>query len=210
MKKRLPLVLLVSFSAAVSPALAQEPSLEQLIAAAVLPLPTALREEAGVWRWAGDQTEQLRESRNGMSCRIDDPSDDRFDVRCYNDEFWVVIRRGLRLRRILASREEVAEQLLRELDDGELQLPSAPTAGYRMLGPIAAYDTPSNEAGADIRKWQSIHFPFKTADEMGLPEDQGPNAPNESNGPNEPGLMPFVMASGTWWSHVMIVHEARE
>ena len=205
MKKRLFLLLTVLFSATISPALAQEPSLQQQIDAAVLPLPTALREGAGVWRWIGrGQIEQLRESRNGMSCRVDYPSDDQFDVRCYNGEFWVAIRRARQLGRTLASREAVYEQMHRELKAGAIQLPSAPTAGYRMLGPMAAYDISSNEAGPEIDKWQSIHFPFNTADEMGLPEAR------ERNEAGLPGLMPFVMASGTWWSHVMIVHEPYE
>ncbi len=201
--KKLPVLLLTMLLSATSaPTLAQEPSLRNQIDAAVLPLPTALREGAGVLRWIGPgQTEQLRESRTGMSCSVDDPSDDRFDVRCYHDEFWIAIRRSRQLGQTLASREAVDEQLRQESIAGEIHLPSAPTAGYRMLGPISAYDGQSNEAGPEIRKWQSIHFPFNTAEEMGLTEAR------ELSESALPGLMPFVMASGTWWSHVMIVHE---
>lgn len=184
------------------PALAQQPSLGEQLAAAVLPLPTSLREGAGVLRWIGPaRTEQLRESRNGMSCTVDDPTDDQLDVRCYHDAFWVVIRRARELRQRLPSQEAVNEQLRRESMDGEIRLPPAPTAGYRMLGPISAYDRKTHQVGPEIRKWQSIHFPFHTAEEMGLPEAR------ELNEPASPGLMPFVMSSGTWWSHVMIVHE---
>lgn len=202
MKKAPVFVLTILLSATSSPTLAQGPSRSEQIAAAVLPLPMPLREGAGVLRWSGPgETEQLRASENGMSCVADNPSDERFDVRCYHDEFWVLIRRARQLARTLESGDSLDAQMRREIDAGQLQLPSAPTAGYRMLGPISAYNRETNEAGPEIRKWQSIHFPFDTADDMGLPE-----APEE-NAPAAPGLMPFVMASGTWWSHVMIVHE---
>jgi hypothetical protein len=62
-----------------------------------------------------------------------------------------------------------------------------------VLGPIAAYDPGTHTAGPAIRKWQSIHFPYRTAAELGLPTDSE-------------NAMPFVMASGTWWAHVMITH----
>lgn len=172
---------------------------------AVLPLPESLRAEAGVIRWSGPALmEQLRPSRNGMSCTVDDPSDDRFDVRCYHDDFWAVIRRARELRQELDTWEDVSTALRDEAESGEIEMPSAPTAGYRMLGPIGAYDPSTGTAGSEIAKWQSIHFPFRTAREMGLPEVE---EPSESG---LPGLMPYVMASGTWWSHVMIVHEPFE
>jgi len=181
---------------------AQEPPLEALMDAAVRPLPMDLQADAGVIRWvASDRFEQLRPSRNGMSCSMDRPGDDEFDVRCYNDEFLQVIRRVRELGRTAASGAEAEAQLRHEIESGELALPSAPTAGYRMLGPISAFDFETGEAGSEIAKWQSIHFPFKTAAEMGLTEAREPSETAL------PGLMPFVMASGTWWSHVMIVHE---
>jgi hypothetical protein len=64
-----------------------------------------------------------------------------------------------------------------------------------MLGPLSAFDSATTTTTAAIDTWQSIHFPFRTAAEVGLPLTRE-------------GVMPFVMASGTWWSHVMIVHTA--
>jgi len=139
-----------------------------------------------------------------MSCSVDDPSDDRFDVRCYHDDFWGVIRRARQLRQTLDTWEAVSAALRDEVASGEIALPPAPTAGYRMLGPIEAYDPATGTAGPEIARWQSIHFPFRTAREMGLPEVEEPSEPGLT------GLMPYVMASGTWWSHVMIVHEPFE
>lgn len=202
MKHRvLPLLGVLVFGSA-GGAAAQDPPGPAQMDAAVLPLPLDLRANAGVIRWvAPDRFEQLRPSRNGMSCSADPPGDDEFDVRCYNDAFLQVIRRMRELRRTAASGAEAEAQLRREIESGELVLPAAPTAGYRMLGPISALDFETGEAGPEIAKWQSIHFPFRTAREMGLTEVQEPSETAL------PGLMPFVMASGTWWSHVMIVHE---
>ncbi len=183
----------------------QHPSLAAQVASAVLPLPMGLRSGAGVLGSSHQgEREQLRESQNGMVCAADDPADDQFDVRCYHEDFWVVIRRARFLRRRAPTPEAGIERLTQQLMDGTLPLPSAPTAGYRMLGPISAFDSESNLAGPEIRKWQSIHFPFKTAEEMGLPEEIEENMPGTMQ-----GVMPWVMASGSWWSHVMITHGPR-
>jgi len=78
---------------------------------------------------------------------------------------------------------------------GKLVLPDHPTAGYRMLGPISAYHVATNTTDKEIESWQSVHFPYKTAAEIGLPEE-GTVA----------RTMPYVMSSGTFWSHMMIEH----
>jgi hypothetical protein len=38
-------------------------------------------------------------------------------------------------------------------------------------------------------------MPYRTAEQLGLP-------------PAENGIHPYVMSSGTWWSHVMIMERA--
>ncbi len=65
-----------------------------------------------------------------------------------------------------------------------------------MFGPISGYDAATNTVTKEIACWQSIHFPYKTAAEIGLPVE-GEVA----------RTMPYVMASGTFWSHGMIEHE---
>lgn len=180
---------------AAAPALAQAPvpPAADQIAAAVLPLPEALRAGAGV-RGYNERLELvvLRETANGMVCTGDRPGDDQFDVRCYEAAFLTAIdrRRELGAQAGLSAFDERFEQEIRE---GRLTLPAHPTAGYRMLGPIAAYDAGTRTWSHEIDRWQSVHFPYRTAAELGLPEERE-------------GTMPFVMASGTWWSHVMIVH----
>lgn len=175
---------------------AQSTSSPELLAASVLPLPEALRDGAGV-RVAGPEgVTILRPSTNGMMCSADWPGDDRFDVRCYHVEFQAV-RDFARTLMQQGVPDSALDARLREAErQGVIRFPSSPTAGYRMLGPISAFDAATATATDAIAKWQSVHFPFHTAREIGLPETRE-------------GVMPFVMSSGTWWSHVMIVHQER-
>jgi hypothetical protein len=173
------------------------PSPEDQIAAAVLPLPTVLQAGAWVRGYTPDlKLVLLREGTNSLVCTADRPGDDEFDVRCYDRDFRNVMDRRHELERELVDTAAVEARFLAELRDGRLRMPSHPTAGYRMLGPIAAYDPATRTFTDAIDRWQSIHFPYRTAEELGLPTKQE-------------GTMPFVMASGTWWSHVMIVHPNR-
>lgn len=184
---------------------AQEREAEALLRVAVLPLPTSMQADAGVLlespsgdiRWA-------RESSNGFSCILRDHSrraPDLFDARCYSDEFWPAILRWWEVIPQYESRAELTEHMHRELEEGLIALPESPTAGYRIRGSMSDVDFESGTLGSDVVKWQSVHFPFRTSSELGLTEEREPSLDGQ------PGGMPFVMASGTWWSHVMIVHQ---
>ena len=69
------------------PTLGQKPEVppaSQQIAAAVLPLPKALRAQATVVGYAPDfGLITLRAGTNGMVCTATRPGDQNFDVRCY-------------------------------------------------------------------------------------------------------------------------------
>ena len=163
------------------------------LAASLLPLPEALRAGAGVRQVSPAAVTVLRPSTNGMMCTADRPDDDVFDVRCYHVECLAVMDYVRSLRR-QGMGDSLLDIRLREAEQqGLVKFPASPTAGYRMLGPISGFDAATNTATAAIDKWQSVHFPFRTAAEIGLPVTRD-------------ALTPFVMASGTWWSHVMIVH----
>lgn len=171
---------------------------DQAFYAALLPLPLDMRPGAGIIRWSDEGTyEQVRKSTNGFSCGLDNPSDEVFDVRCYADTMLRVIARWRALRNQHDTFEDANEQFQREIDEGSLTFPMGPTAGYRMLGPISALALETGIVGPEIEEWQSIHFPFRTSEELGLTEQEETR---------QGDLMPFVMASGTWWSHVMIMH----
>ena len=165
----------------------------QSIAAAVLPLPEVLRGEAEVVELddAG-QPKVIRKGTNGMVCMADKPGDDEFDVRCYQKDFIPVVYRAYQLR----SGEKVAA----EIKAGKLKLSTRPTAGYRCFGPANAYDSSTNRVTADIECWQSIHFPFQTSREIGLPDEA--DIPERLQ-----RTVPYVMSSGKYWSHVMIRHQ---
>jgi hypothetical protein len=172
---------------------AQTPTRAQQIAAAVLPLPAALRAGAGVVRL--DQhghPEEWRPSRNGMVCLADEPRDSIFDVRCYHRSFIPLLYRARQLGAAGTPDSVLDATIDREIHGGKLHLPAGPTAGYRMLGPVSGFDWASATAGDTIDAWQSIHFPYRTAEDLGLPTA-------------EDGIHPYVMSSGTWWSHVMIM-----
>ena len=168
------------------------PPAEQQIAAAVLPLPLPLREHATVVGYAPDMTlKVLRAGTNGMLCTGLRPGDAQFDVRCYQEAFIPLVRRIAQLRALPeAERQRIIDA---EVKSGKLVLPKGPVAGYRMLGPATAYTAATNSAGPAIASWQSIHFPYRTAAEIGLPEEGTVSREQ-----------PYVMSSGTVWSHVMI------
>jgi hypothetical protein len=163
--------------------------------AAVLPLPPALRDDATIVRLNREhQPEVLRKGTNGMVCIDDAANDDVFDVRCYRETFIQVVYRGFQFGYDVAG-PNVRDEIL----SGKLQLSKEPTAGYRCLGPASGYDAVHNTIDERIDCWQSIHFPFKTAAEVGFAEmDKVPETQRSST--------PYVMASGTYWSHVMIEH----
>ena len=165
------------------------------LAASVLPLPEALRAGAGVRLVSPAGVSILRPSVNGLMCTADRPGDDVFDVRCYNVDFLAVMDYARSLRQQGVGESALDSRLLEAAQQGLIRLPTSPTAGYRMLGPLSAFDSATTTTTAAIDKWQSIHFPFRTAAELGLPITRE-------------ARMPFVMGSGTWWSHVMIVHTA--
>jgi hypothetical protein len=183
-----------------APAIAQPPQVpppNQQIAAAVLPLPAPMRERATVVGYASNLSlVTLRQGSNGMVCTATRPGDDEFDVRCYHESFMPVVRRLRELYSQGVQQAEVYRTVDAEVKAKKLPLPDHPTAGYRMLGPATGYITATNTVTKEIASWQSIHFPYKTAAEIGLPEE-GEVA----------RTMPYVMASGTFWCHVMIEHE---
>jgi hypothetical protein len=86
-----------------------------------------------------------------------------------------------------------------EIKSGALHLPSGPTSGYRILGPMNAYDPATGRATPEMQFWQSIHMPYRTAKDFGVLGDAELSSEEHSR-------MPFAMASGTWWAHVMIMH----
>lgn len=181
------------------PASVSGQSQDQVIAAAVLPLPAALRSGAGVVRIdAAGHPESLRNGTNGMTCIADTPGDAEFDVRCYRDSFIQVVYRTFQLGANVSSPKVGAE-----IAAGQLKLSNEPTAGFRCLGPASSYDPATNSLSGEGHCWESVHFPFRTAREVGFPDmNEVPEGQRQT--------VPYVMASGTYWAHVMIEHPSQD
>jgi hypothetical protein len=168
------------------------------IAAAVTPLPESLRSGAGVVRLDNSgQPEMLRKATNGIVCIANKPGDAQFDVRCYQEDFIPVVYRAFQL-----GYQVSGEKVEAEIKAGKLHLSNQPAAGYRCLGPASGYDPSTNTVNAQIHCWQSIHFPFRTAREIGFPDMS--DVP-----PDLRTTVPYVMSSGKYWAHVMIEHPAK-
>ena len=191
------LTISVLFSTSANAQQPQAPPARQQIASALLPLPEVMRTQATVLGYAPDLSlVTLRQGSNGMVCTASRPGNAEFDVRCYHESFMPVVRRLRELNSEGVKDDEVFRIIDAEVKAKKLRIPDHPTAGYRMLGPISAYQLGTNTVGKEIRSWQSVHFPYKTAAEIGLPEEG-----------QVPRTIPYVMTSGTFWSHVMIEHE---
>jgi hypothetical protein len=188
-------IFVITFLTALQSALAQT----QEIASALIPLPESLRSGAGVVRLdnAG-QPEVLRKATNGMVCIADKPGDAQFDVRCYQEDFILVVYRAFQLGYNGVNGEKVEA----EIKTGKLHLSNQPAAGYRCFGPASGYDPSTNAVNAEVKCWQSIHFPFRTAREIGFPDMSEVPADLRTN-------VPYVMSSGKYWAHVMIEHPTR-
>jgi hypothetical protein len=121
---------------------------------------------------------------------------------------WPALIRYLRIEAQLdasirgQARSEARDAHMQEaIESGELVLPDHPTAAYRMWGPASAYHWDTGEIEPEMAKWQMIMVPFATAEELGLPTTR------EHSEAGLPGIMPFMVGSGTWAAHISMHHE---
>jgi hypothetical protein len=165
---------------------------------AVLPLPAGLRDGATVMRM--DSTHHpviVRQGWNDMVCMRVEPGEAAWDVRCYEATMARLIFRAGELVMSGLTIDSVGTRIAAEAKAGTLALPKQAASGYRALGPIDAYNPSTGEVTSQMRIWHALHVPFATAEAMGLPD--------ESTVPiAERASTPYVVASGTWWAHVMI------
>lgn len=174
----------------------QRDSVQQL-AALPLPLPDSLRANATlVGVDANKQRVTLRSGSNGVVCTVWVPGEDSFDVRCYQQGFMPVIDERWKHAAAGSSYRAMQHDLDSAIAAKAIVLPDHPTAGYRMLGPARAFDAKAGRVTKEIERWESIHIPYRTGAEMGLPSE-------------EQGGSLFVMSPGTYWAHVMIMHPER-
>ncbi len=162
----------------------------QQIAAAVLPLPAAMREGAGVmgYRTAG-RLEVLRPARNGMQCLADDPSDDQFHVACYSTSMEPFMARGRSLRAAGTKGTQVDTVRFAEVRQGKLRMPSRPASLYSLSGPKDDFD-PATGTAPKSRPLFVLYMPGATTATTGLS--------------STPGKGPWLMYPGTPKAHMML------
>jgi len=169
------------------------------IARATLPLPEKLKDGAAVVRMSSAGfPETIRKGTNSMVCIANGPAPG-LDVRCYQEDFIGVVYRNFQLVAEGVRGPELANRVEAEIKAGKITLPTHPTAGYRCAGPAKGYNEAAGTVTDEIYCWESVHFPFRTAQELGLmDESEVPEAMKRK--------VAFVMSSGRYWSHVMIMH----
>jgi hypothetical protein len=183
------LVLTITASASTAGAQPTPPEAQQ-IAAAVLALPAALRDGAGVMGYrAAGRLEVLRPARNGMQCLADDPGDDRFHVACYATSLEPFMARGRALRAIGTSGTQVDTVRFAEVRSGQLRMPTTPASLYSLTGPKGDFD-PATGTAPKSRPLFVLYMPNATTATTGLP--------------SSPGKGPWLMNPGTPRAHMML------
>jgi len=120
-----------------------------------------------------------------------------FWVHCYHESISAVLKRRAELRQefLLAGKTADVKMLDDALDTeikaGKLKLPSHPTMGFQMRGPLNGYNQATNSVTSEIMTWQMVIIPYATGASLSLPEERKEG-------------MPWVMESGTWGAHIMI------
>jgi hypothetical protein len=168
---------------------APPPEAEQ-IAAAVLPLPEAMRAQATVlgYRPAGAALVVLREGTNGMHCLADDPSDDRFHVACYHASLEPFMARGRELRAQGVVGTAVDSVRYAEVAAGTIVMPTT-GALYQMTGPKGDFDAAAGRT-REAQALYVIYIPGATTASTGLSTTPQVGAP-------------WLMFPGTPKAHIM-------
>lgn len=179
---------------AASSAAADHHAEDYAVAAAKLALPTAFQDSATVVSVAADGTETVvREGTSSLTCSVssrdDDNATNRLAVWCVPGPMRAVMDRARELRESGASREDGMAQLRSEVESGAVGGSSFPAVGYAFRGAADTYGKDVTEIEGE--SWQLIGVPFATGESIGVIEEPE-------------GSMPWIMASGTPFAHIMV------
>ena len=165
----------------------------QQIAAAVLALPAALRDGAGVmgYRTAG-KLDVLRPAKNGMQCLANDPAGDGFHVACYATSMEPFMARGRALRAAGTKGTQVDTVRFAEVRSGALKMPSTPASLYSLTGPKGDFN-PATGTAPKSKPLYVLYMPGATTATTGLS--------------TVPGKGPWLMYPGTPKAHMMMSPE---
>ncbi len=176
------------------------------IAIAVLPLPREVRDSATVIDVVeGGKIETLRKGTSEMVCAYRPPAVSQRSktggkvliLGCYHEAVSKLTIRANAIRRELTAAGKPADdnavdaQVNAEIKSGKLKLAPGPTIGFRMAGPVDAFNPAAGTVSPEVHAWQMVIVPYATGASLSLPE-------------KESGAMPWVMQAGTFMAHIMI------
>lgn len=176
------------------------------IATAVLPLPKEMRGSATVIDVVGGgKINTLRKGTSDMVCAYHAPAvpqnsktgEKVLGLSCYHEAVSKLIIRSNAIQRELtaagkaADRKAVEAQVDAEIKAGKLKLAPVPTIGFRMAGPVDAFNPATGATSPAVHTWQMVIIPYATGASLSLPQ-------------KESGGMPWVMGAGTYMAHIMI------
>jgi len=191
----LPASSLVAQAAAAAPAAstAVPPAAEQ-IAAAVLALPTEMRDAATVMGYKEKgKLEVLRPGTNGMHCLALYVVREDFHVACYHKSLEAFMARGRELRaKGITKLEAVDSVRFAEIKSGKLKMPAA-GALYSLTGKKAGFN-PATNTVTGASPLHVVYMPFATAESTGISEKMAVAS-----------KAPFLMFPGTAKAHLMII-----
>jgi hypothetical protein len=126
-----------------------------------------------------------------MICLASDPKLPRFHVACYHRLMEPFMARGRELRAHGVKGDQVDSVRFREVREGKLHVPTAPTTLYSLTGAKDAFDAGTGTV-TKARSLFVVYIPFATAASTGLSAIPVEGAP-------------WVMFPGTPKAHIMFV-----
>ncbi len=187
------LLIACSFAAA-SAVRAQAPSplptVDQQIAAAVLPLPKEMQAGATVMGYrTADKLEVLRAGKSGMICLALFAVEKTFHVACYHEGMEPFMARGRELRAQGVKDPKVDSVRYAEVASGKLKMPKT-AALYQIFGKANSWDAATGKV-SDASTLLVVYIPGATAESTGL-------------SPQPTKIGPWIMFPGTPKAHIMI------
>ena len=166
---------------------------ESQIKMAVMAGPEELRADATVLGFDDSgKLITLREGKNDLVCRSNDPANPNFETVCYHKDLEPFMARGRELKAAGKGRQEIFDMREEEVKAGTLKMPEVPATLHVLYGGTdVTYDAGENKLN-NVTYRYVIYIPYATEESTGLPLR-----------PNGPGH-PWLMFPGTHGAHIMI------
>jgi predicted unusual protein kinase regulating ubiquinone biosynthesis (AarF/ABC1/UbiB family) len=167
------------------------PTVEQQIAAAVLPMPKSLRDSATVMGYRSPgKLEIIRKGSNGMTCLALFAVEKEFHAACYQNGMEPFMARGRELRaQGVKTTAGVDSIRFKEVKAGKLKMPKQAMM-YQIFGTDSSWDRATNKV-TGAQELLVLYMPFATSATSGLPTT-----------PSATG--PWIMFPGTPKAHMML------